>query len=60
MLSDSSSNITFLTECIANTDCPDGGTNYVCTTNECTCPANLPVEDGNACVGMSLFSKENC
>ena len=47
--------IIFLSECIASTDCPAGGTNYVCNANKCDCPSPM-VLDGNKCVGMLSFN----
>ena len=41
-------------DCNSATDCPNGGTNFDCTTNTCVCQSGL-VEDSNdsdACVGM--------
>ena len=48
--------ISFL-ECITPSDCPAGGTNYVCNTNKCDCPSPK-VLDGDRCVGMLPFEKE--
>ena len=47
----------FLSECITPSDCPAGGTNYVCNTNKCDCPTPK-VLDGDRCVGMLPFWKE--
>ena len=43
--------MSFLTECVAPEDCPNGGMNFKCIANECECP-NPFVLDGNKCVGM--------
>ena len=43
--------MSFLTECVAPEDCPNGGINFKCIANECECP-NPFVLDGNKCVGM--------
>ena len=57
LLSDYLKVITFFLECITSTDCPAGGTNYVCSANECNCP--MPkVLDGNKCVGKLKFEKK--
>ena len=47
----------FFTECIKHTDCPDGGSNYVCNANKCECP-HPKVLDNDDCVGMLLFEKK--
>ena len=39
---------TLLSECTAQTDCPE---NYECDANVCVCPSPM-VLDGNKCVGM--------
>ena len=49
---------TFLPECITHTDCPFGGTNYVCNFNECDCPSPK-VLDGDKCVGKLSFEKKS-
>ena len=44
----------FFSDCNSATDCPNGGTNFDCTSNTCVCQSGL-VEDSNdsdACVGM--------
>ena len=43
--------MSFLTECVAPEDCPNGGKNFQCVSNECECPSPF-VLDGNKCVGM--------
>ena len=47
-----------LEECAASSDCPDGGTNYLCIDYVCECPSNM-IEENDKCVGMlkSLKSK---
>ena len=47
----------FFPECITASDCPAGGTNYVCNANKCDCPSPK-VLDGDRCVGMLPFKKE--
>ena len=47
----------FFPECITASDCPAGGTNYVCNANKCDCPSPK-VLDGDRCVGMLPFEKE--
>ena len=48
----------FFPECKTSTDCPDGGKNYICNNNSCECP--IPkLLDGDKCVGMLSFEKEN-
>ena len=49
--------IFFFAECIIPTDCPAGGTNYICNANKCECPSPK-VLDGNKCVGQLSFEKE--
>ena len=49
--------IIFLSECITSTDCPAGGTNYVCNTNKCDCPSPK-VLDGDKCLGKLPFEKD--
>ena len=41
----------FFSECITNTDCPDGGDNYLCNANRCECPCPK-ILSGDKCVGM--------
>ena len=49
--------MTFLSECIAATDCPNGGTNFLCSANICEC-LSPNVLHGEKCVGMLTFEKE--
>ena len=42
---------TLLSECTQYSDCPNGGQNYECIDDLCTC-ANGYALDGDACVGM--------
>ena len=45
-------------ECNSSSDCPNGGTDFDCTSNTCVCQSGL-VEDSNdsdACVGMLYHS----
>ena len=44
-------------DCITHTDCPYGGTNYVCNANICECQIPM-VLDGDKCVGMLLLLKK--
>ena len=44
--------------CNVPTDCPHGGSNYLCTAEMCECP-NPYVLNGYECVGMLWFDKEN-
>ena len=37
--------------CTKHSDCPDGGTNYLCNNHVCECPSNL-IEENDKCVGM--------
>ena len=37
--------------CAKPSDCPDGGTNYLCINYVCECPSNM-IEDNDKCVGM--------
>ena len=37
--------------CANPSDCPDGGTNYLCNNHVCECPSNL-IEENDKCVGM--------
>ena len=50
--------ISFFLECITPSDCPAGGTNYVCNANKCDCPSPY-VLYGDKCVGMWPFDKNN-
>ena len=43
-------------ECIAPTDCPNGGSNYQCNGNLCECPSPF-VLSGNKCVGKLTLKK---
>ena len=38
-------------ECTKHTDCPNGGQNYECVSNVCSCVTGF-ILDGDACVGM--------
>ena len=58
LLSDYLKVITFFLECITSTDCPAGGTNYVCIANKCKCPSPM-VLDGNKCVGKLKKTSKN-
>ena len=42
----------FLSECTESSDCPNGGQNYECVAELCTCKPGHAL-DGDACVGMS-------
>ena len=42
---------TFLSECTQYTDCPNGGQNYECIDELCTCALGHAL-DGDACVGV--------
>ena len=46
----------FFSECNNQTDCPNGGKNYICFDNSCQCPLVL---DGDNCVGMLEFYAQN-
>ena len=59
LIADNLKVMTFFSECIKPTDCPAGGTNYVCNANKCECP-NPMVLDYNKCVGKLQFETENC
>ena len=48
----------FFPECIASTDCPDGGKNYICNANNCECPIPKLLH-GDKCVGMLIYEEEN-
>ena len=37
--------------CAKPSDCPDGGTNYLCINNVCECPSDL-IEENDKCLGM--------
>ena len=50
--------INFVSDCTTHTDCPHGGTNYVCNANSCECQIPM-VLDGDKCVGMLPHKKEN-
>ena len=41
----------FLSECLQYSDCPNGGQNYECVDELCTCAPGHAL-DGDACVGM--------
>ena len=58
MLKYSLSFSSFLSGCNVPTDCPHGGSNYLCTAEMCECP-NPYVLNGDDCVGMLWFDKEN-
>ena len=45
--------LTFLSECTESSDCPNGGQNYECTAELCSCKPGHAL-DGDACVGMLL------
>ena len=45
-----------ISECIAPTDCPNGGSDYQCNGNLCECQRPL-VLLGNKCVGMLTVKK---
>ena len=42
--------INFFSECITPSDCPAGGTNYICNANKCECPSPKLLYN-NKCVG---------
>ena len=42
---------TILSDCAQPSDCPNGGQNYNCTANVCSCTTGHTL-DGDACVGM--------
>ena len=44
-------------ECITPSDCPAGGTNYVCNANKCDCPSSKVLE-GDKCLGKLPFEKD--
>ena len=48
---DNSCFLIFSSECIQDSDCPNGGQNYVCNINVCNCKSGF-VLDGDSCVGM--------
>ena len=37
--------------CAKPSDCPDGGTKYLCINHVCECPSNL-IEENDKCIGM--------
>ena len=39
--------------CLEISDCPNGGQNYDCSTNVCTCKSGF-ILTGDVCVGMLL------
>ena len=43
--------LTFLSECTESSDCPNGGQNYECVAELCSCKPGHAL-DGDACVGM--------
>ena len=47
----------FVSDCTTHTDCPYGGTNYVCNANHCECQISM-VLDGDKCVGMLPLKKK--
>ena len=47
----------YLLECTEYSDCPNGGQNYECVTNICTCETGYILKD-DACVGMLLIISE--
>ena len=50
--------ICFFLDCITATDCPYGGTNFLCNANTCECQSpNILV--GDKCVGKLMLSNEN-
>ena len=49
--------INFVSDCTTHTDCPHGGTNYVCNANSCECKIPM-VLDGDKCVGMLQLKKK--
>ena len=48
--------VSFLSECIAHTDCPNGGSNYKCIANTCEC-LSPNLLDGNKCIGTASPKK---
>ena len=45
--------------CAKHSDCPDGGTNYLCINYVCECPSNW-IEENDKCVGMLKSLQLKC
>ena len=49
--------ILLLSECITSSDCPGGGTNFICNGNKCECQSPNVLE-GDKCVGKFHLTEQ--